>query len=148
MKTCTKCNIELTIGINIAPSLWNNSTYVCKTCYYKKNKSYNKNYIINNKDKKVKAQEKYLDKIPAGVYCVRELGNIIYIGESSKPQRRYYGHFTKQGGQEDKISAINTYISNIGKDKFTFEIMCFESDKVKRLQYEKQLQQLHKPLFN
>jgi DNA-directed RNA polymerase subunit M/transcription elongation factor TFIIS len=148
MKTCTKCNVVLNVGVNIAPSLWNNSTYVCKTCYYNKNKIYNKHYIVSNKDKKAKAQEKYLDKIPAGVYCVRELGNIIYIGESSKPLRRYYGHFTKQGGQENNISAINNYIHFKGKDKFTFEMMCFENKKTQRLQYEKQLQQLYKPIFN
>jgi predicted GIY-YIG superfamily endonuclease len=148
MKTCKKCSCELIIGVNIAPSLWNNSTYICKTCYYNKNKNYNKQYFADNRDKINKANAKHLNKIPAGVYCVRELGNIIYIGESSKPQRRYYGHFTKQGGQEDYISAINNYIHTKGKDKFTFEMMCFEDNKTQRLKYEKQLQQLYKPVFN
>jgi len=27
-------------------------------------------------------------------------------------------------------------------------MMCFESNKTQRLQYEKQLQQLYKPIFN
>jgi hypothetical protein len=148
MKTCKKCNIELIKGHNIAPSLWNNFTYICKTCNYNKNKEYNKTYIINNKDKKQKAQQKYISKIPAGVYCIKELGNIIYIGESSKPQRRYYGHFAKQGGQEDHISKVNKYIQDKGKEKFTFEMMCFEQDVKQRRFYEKQLYNLYKPIFN
>ena len=124
----------------------------CEYCGKKVNIKNHKCEKIDIKDtdkhKKDKAQEKYLDKIPAGVYCVKELNSIIYIGESSKPQRRYYGHFAKQGGQEDNISAINNYIHSKGKDKFTFEMMCFEDNKIQRLQYEKQLQQLYKPVFN
>ena len=148
MKNCKKCNDTLNVGVNISLSLWNNSTYVCKTCYYKKNKLYNEHYIVNNRDKKAKAQEKYLGKIPAGIYCVKELDNIIYIGESSKPLRRYYSHFAKQGGKENNISAINNYVHKKGKDKFTFEMMCFENNKIQRLKYEQQLQQLYKPCFN
>ena len=148
VKECTKCKTQLTIGVNIAPSLWNNATYVCKTCYYNKNKLYNEQYIINNRDKKAKAQEKYISKIPAGVYCVKEHSEIIYIGQSNKPQRRFYGHFAKQGGKEDIISKINNYIHNKGKENFTFEMMVYESDLDKRLIIEKQLQEQYNPLFN
>ncbi len=140
MKQCRKCSVDLVVGKNIPPSLFNNFDYICRPCksgydksystanaeikkvkakiyrgkpdVKKRNQKYMKVYRPNNKDKWDKSVFKIQNKIPAGIYEIYDGDKLIYIGESNKPYRRKCEHFTIHGIRGGKPT---TYLSSVNK---------------------------------
>lgn len=133
---------------------------ICKHCNEKEVPAYNlKNYYYScnkchskrNRPSISKSNEKYqTQSLPKGVYAIREGDEVIYVGESGRMRSRYCGHFNSQGSEETAnwISAVNTYIREKGKDKFTFEVIEEIPDKETRKEVEKYYISLYNPIFN
>ena len=162
MKNCRECGTELIIGTNWTENSKNHSVYWCKTCRSNYQKPYDlarnkkkKEYlkIFNKKNKKKLAkQNAILNKsIPAGVYCVKEKGIIVYIGSSVSPYKRRSCHFSvnKFGGQINNSTVANAIANGIVKrEDLTFELMEPIDNYRSRKDREIELINHHQPKLN
>lgn len=162
MKNCRECGTELIIGTNWTENSKNHSVYWCKTC----RNNYQKPYDDARRDeklpylreqnkknyKKLAKQNAILNKsIPAGVYCVKEKGTIVYIGSSVSPYKRRSCHFSvnKFGGQINNSTVANAIANGIVKrEDLTFELMEPIDDYRSRKDREIELISHHQPMLN
>ena len=99
-----------------------------------------------------KTNEKYKEKIPAGIYGIFYDCKLVYIGESKKPQSRSICHFSKRTDlNQAKIMSPISYALSIGeleRDKLRFKMFEFIDDTKVRQAQEKRLIQRHIPKYN
>jgi hypothetical protein len=138
---CNKCEVKLELGKNITPSRIKGKWYICSPCLKVKDK---KKYI-NNKDRILKTISKYRTSIPAGVYCIKYKGEIVYIGESKTPIVRRDYHF---GAKTNENISLVAQIIKGNKKNYTFELLKEEKDKNKRVKLESYYIEKYKPKYN
>jgi len=150
MKQCRKCHVELRDGINISPSQFKVSNYICKVCFRKqdkerrgrkenkdKRKEYMKMHREQNASKYKQWENNWQTKYPPGVYMIK---NVItgekYIGESSKPERRRNEHYSlhKKNG-EFALPKLYNDIVKYGKDAFIWGIIEHCDNHIEREKY-------------
>jgi len=99
-----------------------------------------------------KANEKYKEKIPAGIYGIFYDCKLVYIGESEKPLYRSGFHFSKRTNlKQAKIASPISYALSVGdlqRDKLRFKMLEYVDDKQSRLDRELALQQRYNPIYN
>ena len=95
--------------------------------------------------------------IPAGIYAVKEKGNVIYVGESDIPYRRRKEHFSKYRGwnsvksKSELTKAI--YRGEINPTDLSFEMLHENIDsgiKYSKIRKELEIQEIekYKPKYN
>ena len=107
MKVCKRCNVDLIQGENIYPSLYKNRDYICKSCSNKKTLSYDKSENGKKRLQRYAKTQTFKDtnkrwgyKIK-GVYGIFENGICLYIGESSRVNKRFSEHKDYTKSQRD-----------------------------------------------
>lgn len=89
----------------------------------------------NNAEKFLARQKKYQQQEPPGVYAIKYVDDVIYIGATNEPIRRSNIHFSTIKSKNN-ISKVNKLHSFYGYDKsdFKFEIIeyCDESELFKK----------------
>ena len=161
MKECRKCSDELVIGDNWYKSSAQTKNYICKPCHkgvsnewFQENPKQNKklhfkSYLKTYESHRLRSTE-YNKRIPAGVYCIKEHGKIIYVGESGQPYNRVTDHFTKLNNPKQAVSSVS-YDLSIGKlkrENLSYEMLCYEDNHKIRLQKEKDLINKINPPYN
>lgn len=120
----------------------------CKACNKAQNDKYNadnreyfkeytKQYMAENKDRYKELMNNLYESIPAGIYAIYHDDELIYVGSSSMPRRRLYGHF---------VNSINANNSSIAKamahgvlngDNLHYKMLEFVDDRDMRLEKER-----------
>ena len=156
-KVCVDCEIELNPGVNCYLPMYKRSSYKCISC---KGKQSQGEHVVKYKlpwfrAKKAEYLWDYHRMEPAGVYAVYYDLDIIYIGESDKPEQRRIHHFTKHVKSKEQLDK-GQWQSNIQYDlatgkldrkRLSFEVMEYEQDKKTRMVREKELIQEHFSVF-
>jgi len=156
-KVCVDCEIELNPGVNCYLPMYKRSSYKCISC---KGKQSQGEHVVKYKlpwfrAKKAEYLWDYHRMEPAGVYAVYYDLDIIYIGESDKPEQRRIHHFTKHVKSKEQLDK-GQWQSNIQYDlatgkldrkRLSFEVMEYEQDKKTRMVREKELIQEHFNVF-
>lgn len=139
MKLCRKCKCELVININITQARVNKYDWMCTPCYRKGTKKGRPQIHESNtlksriKEGRVKSRKKH----PAGIYCFKERGEIVYIGESKQPFRRREQHlFSNKSILKEELKECD------------WEIIVYIEDKRERLIKEFELICKYKPKYN
>ena len=138
---CSKCEVDLELRKNITPSRIKNKWYICSPCLKKRDAKYYK----ENKEQRLKTISKYRTSIPAGVYCIKYKGEIVYIGESKTPIVRRDYHF---GAKTSENISLVAQIIKGNKENYTFELLKKEENKNKRVKLETQYIEKYKPKYN
>jgi DNA-dependent RNA polymerase auxiliary subunit epsilon len=129
----------------------------CRTKHWKEKVDYNQNrlrskiYYKENSENIIRVKNEYYKTTPAGVYQItnKETGEVLYIGESSKPTMRWNQHKTQMD-----LEKVNSPISkeivlgNINKENLHFELIEEVDDKKLRLEREKYWIGRLSPKFN
>jgi hypothetical protein len=144
-KNCKKCNVELIVGENIAPSMFKNSDFKCKEC----KKQLNKKWVKDNAEYSTQYRKtersrssriKFQHSIPPGVYEILYKGIRKYVGQSKQPYHRIVRHFSKYSNLEDAYSmspvCYKLTIGEIQREDLSFNILEFEDDKQRREEIE------------
>ena len=156
-KVCVDCEIELNPGVNCYLPMYKRGSYKCISC---KGKQSQGEHVVKYKlpwfrAKKAEYLWDYHRMEPAGVYAVYYDLDIIYIGESDKPEQRRIHHFTKHVKSKEQLDK-GQWQSNIQYDlatgkldrkRLSFEVMEYEQDKKTRMVREKELIQEHFNVF-
>jgi hypothetical protein len=109
---------------------------------------YFKHYQQTHMSKYQTATDKHHSTIPAAVYGIYNLGELIYIGSTKKPVKRKIEHFT---------SNLSSNCSNIApliaqgillRDELEFKILNFVGGLRRRRAKEKKLIKIFKPILN
>ena len=148
MKKCRVCNGDLIVGENITNARFSNRDYICSLDLKLYNrKKYGKygdkvgkprihdpsTYKQRIKEGRLRSRHKY----PAGIYCFKEDGEIVYIGESIYPARRREGHlFSNRSRLKEELKGCE------------WEMMEEVDDKHQRKVREFELIYQHKPKYN
>lgn len=144
MKKCNTCDTELIVGENITQQLLSNYMYRCKSCRKKKNgwgdiKGRPKIYHTETQRKQAakEAHARRRSKEKSGIYCFKNRGKIVYIGESVYPTRRRESHlFSNRSKLKEELKGCE------------WEMMEYVGDKYQRLIREFELIYEHKPKYN
>jgi hypothetical protein len=134
MKRCTKCNIELEVGVNITQTMFNNYDYTCKPCRKVSNQKWkedNKEHIIKygevyreaNRDKqrlndKIRYQEnkEQVKAYQKEYYKTHERPKTKYIPKprekKSKWVHRNPGYYNRYHKDRKKVDPIYKLICN------------------------------------
>jgi len=123
----------------------------------KANPNYMKDWNRKNPGKRYqhkvkKPQVQYKSKIPAGIYYIYDKNELIYIGESSTPKRRFAHHRTKCKDLEHAktLSSISYAVSigELNKTDLKFKMMEYVDDALDRKSLELELINKYKPKYN
>jgi len=157
-KVCTQCadnGIEtiLNPGVNIYLSMFKRNIYKCLPCKAKQSQGeYVRDWKIPAfRDKKRDYLYDYHRTEPAGVYALYYDLDIVYIGESDKPEQRRVFHKTKHIKSKEQLAKgqwqspiqYDLATGKIDVKRLSFEVMEYEQDKAKRVKREKELIQEH-----
>lgn len=152
-KVCTDCEIELNPGVNCYLSMFQRGSYKCKTCKAKQSKiEHEKKWELPwFRDKKAEYLIEYHKKFDPAVYAIYYKLDIIYIGQSSRPQTRKTNHFSKNHRPNKKYwqGAIQIDLGKgiLDRNHLSFDIIEYVNDPVKRLEREKYHLEQHKLAF-
>jgi hypothetical protein len=111
-------------------------------------KEYTKYYMSKNKDRYKELMDTLFSSIPAGIYAIYHDDELVYVGSSSMPRRRLYGHF---------VNSINANNSSIARamakgilkgDKLRFEMLEYVDDRDTRLEKERSYIRKLQPKLN
>ena len=144
MKKCRVCDGKLVVGENITESRVKNYIWLCKPCDRKMNgqsdiigrpKKYHNEEERKQALKEAHARRRNLE--PSGIYCFKDKGEIVYIGESVYPTRRREGHlFSNRSRLKEELKGCE------------WEMMEEVGDKHQRKIREFELIYQHKPKYN
>ena len=81
-------------------------------------------YMRNNVDNVMDSQLKYQSKLPSGVYAIKYVDDVIYVGATKHPIRRVNTHMSTIK-TSNNITKVNKLFSFLGYDKnnFTWELV-------------------------
>ena len=156
-KLCCDCEVVLNPGVNCYLSMFKNGSYKCHTCKKKQSKIEHdiKWQLPWFRDVKAKYLEEYHKTEPAAVYAVYYKEDIVYIGESTKPQQRRTAHFSKHikrqqlidKGQWQQPMQKDLALGILDRKHLSFEILEYIQDTTERKAKEKHLLDQHKAAF-
>ena len=142
-KVCVDCEVVLNPGVNCYYSMYSRKSYKCKVCKKKQSeKEHVKGWALPSyRAKKSAYIKKYHKKEPAGVYAIYENDDIVYIGQSKKPQQRVLGHFSKYINNNpnqfpNKMSAALKR-GELNRENLSWDVLYYEDDAKKRMDIEK-----------
>lgn len=153
-KTCTKCKIEYPATLEYFFKHSRGRLGLdnkCKKCkqakvieHYKTNqevyKETHKRWVKNNPITDQQKREEQWSKIPAGVYGIKNIVNgKMYVGQSKKPNQRWYLHRTDLRLQKHSNKHLQTDFNKYG-DVFIYGMIKYCDNKKDRLKIEKQYQ--------
>ena len=132
MKKCRKCSVKLVIGENISPAKAKRYDWICKACMYKET-------YANRK----KLNQELRDKSKPGVYGIYYDEELVYVGESTQCEFRFWDHKQTHHNTKSYIGLNKSYIKD-----YTLKIFKEEEDLRLRRQLEMELIVKHKPCLN
>ena len=139
-KLCTNCKVELNPGVNCYLSLFNIGGYKCKSCKKIQSEKEHVKYhqIPSYREKKAKYVAEYIKKDGAGVYCLYDKDEVIYIGESSKIRSRIVAHFSKYINKNYWQSPIPELLAKgkLNRDNLSYDILEAVDDTLTRQERE------------
>ena len=141
-KSCNKCEVKLEPGVNVSPSRFRNGDYKCTECLREYNRLAGIKYRKNNP----KHWENFKNKIPAGVYGVYVLGQLVYIGESSYPYMRKMIHRSTTSKRSSRVGCLKNKL--IRPEEIEFTMLKYVDDYKQRLTIEKKYINIFKPVLN
>jgi len=159
-KLCSKCGkVKSLDEFSKCKAYKDGKQLYCKACNKKTNDKYNeknreyfkeytKHYMSKNKDRYKELMNELFASIPAGIYAIYHDDELVYVGSSSMPRRRLYGHFV------NSIKANNSSIAKamakgiIKGDNLRYEMLEFVEDKEQRLEKEKSYIKKLQPKLN
>ena len=82
------------------------------------------NWMKNNTEASLNIQKKYQKAEPPGVYAIKYLNTVIYVGATNEPVRRSNIHFStiKTCNNIGKVNKLHSFYG-YDKNDFTFEIL-------------------------
>ena len=122
-----------------------------ETVDYDKNRLRSRVYYKGNSENIIRVKNEYYQTTPAGVYQVtnKSTGEILYIGESSKPTMRWNQHKTQMDLEKvNSPIAMDLVKGILNKEDLLFEIIEEISDKKTRLKREMFWIDQLKPKYN
>lgn len=140
-KLCTDCQVELNPGKNCYMSMFKHKIYKCTSCKKKQSKGEHIKYqaIPSWRAKKAKYVAEYIEQDGAGVYCIYEKDEIIYIGESNRIKSRIISHFSKhlKKGELWQPPIPEALVKGIlDRDDLSYDVLEAVDDTLKRKERE------------
>ena len=142
-KRCVDCETTLNPGVNCYYSMYSRKSYKCKTCKKKQSeKEHIKGWALPSyRARKNAYLEVYQNSEPAGVYCIYNKDEIIYIGQSKQPRHRINGHFSKyintNPGQFANAISVALVKGKLNRGDLSWDVLYYEDDYKKRIELEK-----------
>ena len=147
-KKCTKCKKEYPATLEyffkhksgLEPSCKKSKQAKVMQHYHSNREVYqetHRRWRKNNRETDLKKRQEQWEKIPSGVYGIKNIVNgKMYVGESKKPNQRWYLHRTDLRLQKHSNQELQNDFNQYG-EVFVYGMIEFCDDKVKRLKLEK-----------
>jgi len=157
-KVCVNCakngtETVLNPGVNCYLSMFKNAAYQCKSCKAKQSQVEHtaKWQLPWFRAKKLIYLTEYHNATPAAVYAVYYDMDIIYIGESAKPEQRRVAHFSKHikkdiSKWQNKIS-YDLATAVLDRNRLSFDVIEYVQDKKERMVRDRYHLDQHKLAF-